>query len=201
LFLGLLAFLGAPSKKATTIMVIIVSLPRTGSSLLAGMLHDNGISMGNRFNQADEANPTGYFEDRRLTLALKNDHNRKLTDYIRFRNDQEGGLWGMKNPELCGRLHQIDLDDPIVINTTRPEADIVSSLSSIYGNPRDMLDDYKPGLKKDLNAYDHLKVPFYNLVDNPVHTYQEVCDYIGIDPDLEVTKRVTDEHVNHRDNM
>jgi len=38
-------------------------------------------------------------------------------------------------------------------------------------------------------------------VDNPVHTYQEVCDYIGINPDLEVTKRVTDEHVNHRDNM
>lgn len=157
--------------------------------------------MGNRFNPADEANPTGYFEDRRLTLALKNDHNRKLTDYIRFRNDQEDGLWGMKNPELCGRLHQIDLSEPKIINTTRPEKDVLASLAEIYGNPRDMLDDYKPGLKKDLAAYEHIKVPFYKLVDEPVQTYQEVCDFIGINPDLEVTDRINKDYVNQRDNM
>lgn len=157
--------------------------------------------MGNKFNPADEANPTGYFEDRKLTHALKTDHNRHLTDYIRHRNDTEDGLWGMKNPKLCGRLHEIDLDDPIVINTTRPYGDIFDSLADIYGNPKDMLQTYKEGLKKDLNAYDHLKVPFYDLLDEPAQTWQEVCGYIGVEPDMYAIDRINSDHANHRDNM
>lgn len=42
---------------------IVLGAPRSGTSLLAGWLHQSGVLMGDRFLEPDEGNPGGYFED------------------------------------------------------------------------------------------------------------------------------------------
>lgn len=54
---------GKPLKEDLAKTFIIVGYGRTGSSLLAGILHRMGISMGKEFRPADEYNETGFFEN------------------------------------------------------------------------------------------------------------------------------------------
>lgn len=42
---------------------VVLGAPRTGTSLVAGMLHHGGCSMGKKLNPAQPANPAGFFED------------------------------------------------------------------------------------------------------------------------------------------
>jgi len=43
---------------------LVLGCPRSGTSLVAGLLHKNGISMGAWFGGVAEQNPRGFFEDR-----------------------------------------------------------------------------------------------------------------------------------------
>jgi hypothetical protein len=44
--------------------VLVVSIPRAGSSCVAGVLHKLGVDMGEgHFQNKDKFNPKGYFED------------------------------------------------------------------------------------------------------------------------------------------
>ena len=43
--------------------IIILGMHRSGTSLVAGMLHKMGVSMGSSFLSSDKFNPLGYFED------------------------------------------------------------------------------------------------------------------------------------------
>ena len=54
-----------PSMKDKEI-IFVVGLGRSGSSLLAGMLHKFGFNMGDRLIKADSGNPSGYYEDMEL---------------------------------------------------------------------------------------------------------------------------------------
>lgn len=60
------------TKRSTA--VVILTLPRSGSSALAGCLHRMGVDMGEGYFQpTDNLNPKGYYEDTRfrgLTNAL-----------------------------------------------------------------------------------------------------------------------------------
>ena len=43
--------------------VIVLGMHRSGTSLIASILHLSGISMGKEFLRPDNGNPGGYFED------------------------------------------------------------------------------------------------------------------------------------------
>ena len=55
-----------------TPFIIVCGMHRSGTSLVAQALADNGIHMGSDLVSADESNPAGHFEDR----AVVNLHNR-----------------------------------------------------------------------------------------------------------------------------
>lgn len=165
------------------------------------MLHDSGVSMGNEFNPADENNPSGYFEDRKLVHVIKAGG---LADYIKERNEKEED-WGMKHPELCGKLAENEhlFDDLRVIHLQRPFTDVVMSLDQMFEMPLEEAKEKKYRKENDLEELTAsiLDVKFYDLVDNPKKEYSKVCDFLDIEPNFHVLERVDNDNVHHRDTI
>lgn len=182
----------------------ILSLPRTGSSLLAGMLHDNGVSMGNDFKEADEHNPSGYYEDRELVRLLQSRNPELLRNYIERRSREED-VWGMKEAELCIQLAEVEdaFTDLKVINLTRPLLDSMRSLEKIYGRPSSRIAKLSRQKKQTLKQIEApvLDVEFYELVSEPELTYQKICDFLEIEPNWPVIERINPDHVHHCDTI
>jgi hypothetical protein len=128
--------------------VLVLPLPRSGSSMIGGILQQLGVAMG-PCQPPDAANPLGYFEDVRFTglhraWSRRYETNPKrarlklppwdpqvsevdLSRYARLiRICKRQPQWGVKDPELCyyARHFTTVLRQPIrVIATTRnPEA-------------------------------------------------------------------------------
>jgi predicted nucleic acid-binding Zn-ribbon protein len=114
-------------------VVIVLGMHRSGTSLLAQILHRAGICMGGNLMPADAHNLEGYFEDLdivaihdrilaslrrewgsvRSTLPLPDDWlaqpetikaRDELTEIVRQRLAQHGTGWGFKDPRTCRLL-------------------------------------------------------------------------------------------------
>lgn len=132
-------------------MIIILGMHRSGTSLIAGILHRLGISMGDNFTQSD---PWDHYEDpvmvtlnqQLLTAAGGNWHNppgakklwtsshqynERIQRYIRDRNN--GSPWGFKDPRTCLTVnlwhHHLSFwDEPKYILVWRNKDHIIHSL-------------------------------------------------------------------------
>ena len=80
--------------------IIVLSIGRSGSSDVAGMLNKLGVDMGAKFLDGDRNNPLGTFEDiafvnlNRAILTGKAEVS-ELTHMIR-----DEPLWGIKDPQF-----------------------------------------------------------------------------------------------------
>lgn len=82
--------------------VMVLGCPRSGTSLLSGLLSKLGVNMGNNLRRPDKYNPEGYFEDIEL-LAI----NERLFT-------RAGGVtWGMIIPtkEALRRVFEEDKEE------------------------------------------------------------------------------------------
>lgn len=76
---------------------------RSGTSLVARILHTNGISMGKTFREPTTNNPYGYFEDQDLrhfrSVALSDiAEKEKSLQAQKIVENLKTKKWGMKNP-------------------------------------------------------------------------------------------------------
>lgn len=98
-------------KNAMSRAIVVLGLPRTGSSALAGAIHRFGIDMGEGYWQPrDELNYRGYYEDLRwqnihkpatgyrytIDVKLRERHLKAYERLIKQLNEQP--LWGFKSP-------------------------------------------------------------------------------------------------------
>lgn len=98
--------------------ILVLGIPRSGTSCVAGVLHKLGINMGvGHFQPKDKFNPRGYFEDLRwrhvnqrvtgtgystLGLDLSGISKEQRLSYKRLAEEcQQQPLWGIKDPFLC----------------------------------------------------------------------------------------------------
>lgn len=51
-------------------LIIVTGLPRSGTSIIAGLLHLHGV-WGGKYRAANYNNPRGYFENKRISALLK----------------------------------------------------------------------------------------------------------------------------------
>ena len=135
--------------------ILVLPLPRSGSSMVGGILHHLGVAMG-PCQAPDAANPRGYFEDVRFVSFHRAWSRRYETDprrvmlklppwqpalseidlsrYDRLvRTCARQPLWGVKDPELCyyGGHFTATLRRPLrVIMTTRNREDAAASLGT-----------------------------------------------------------------------
>jgi hypothetical protein len=104
-------------------IVIVAGMHRSGTSMLAELLHGNGISMGSKFRDALPENPRGFFEEeafRQLNeqvlrracyfveewsavynalLPTIEEVNAAMSLIARF--DKRLNAWGWKDPRTC----------------------------------------------------------------------------------------------------
>ena len=91
--------------------VLVIGPHRSGTSLVAGILHTLGVSMGEELLGESEANPKGHFED--LLFLKKNDLvvgdwkdpnpgevSEGFYKYL-IKTRLRLPLWGIKDPRLC----------------------------------------------------------------------------------------------------
>lgn len=136
--------------------VVVLGMHRSGTSLLAGILHRLGVNMGERFREADEHNPDGYFEDLDwrdlnklllaetggtwyqppdlesiMTLSENGYLCQEVRNLVEHKLDANGTrLWGFKDPRTCLTipfLHPF-LPNPAYVTIDRNVSDIVLSL-------------------------------------------------------------------------
>ena len=135
--------------------ILVVGIHRSGTSSVAGTLHNMGISMGKQFLPPLNENKKGYFEDLQLMRMQdgiignwKNptmrQHPGLLQRYklmIKERSLQP--IWGFKDPRtaLTIRLimpHILEVDDdPFIYACFRRPDKIADSLNRRQGTPHD----------------------------------------------------------------
>lgn len=163
--------------------LMVLSVPRAGSSCVAGVLHRLGIDMGQgHFQPNDWANPRGYYEDLRWRLATQHVTGRGYS--LRAANLQRVGkaqrqrwralargdahklLWGMKDPWLAfvGRfvwpiLEHEGVQVRLVVVTRARAASVASvqrHLDRTYkgkGNAPHIVDTWQAGLDRQIAAW------------------------------------------------
>jgi hypothetical protein len=132
--------------------ILVLSVPRAGSSAVAGALHHLGVDMGGEHLQpGNQWNPGGYFEDlrwQRLNKQITGERyghcqpkaisQRQEAQYRALAEACEAKpLWGMKDPRLCFTAQFIWplLDDPRVVAVMRgPAASAWSLMEHSKGN-------------------------------------------------------------------
>lgn len=107
--------------QASTNQIIVVGFHRSGTSLLAQLLHRSGLFLGDQLLGAMQSNPYGHFEDVEI-VKLHSDilrahgdtwlvdgqrswhfseqHWRRMRDHARHRSKHHA-IWGFKDPRVC----------------------------------------------------------------------------------------------------
>lgn len=137
-------------------MILVIGMHRSGTSIVAHMLHHMGCHMGDDLLAADIHNPGGYYEDRvwldlnKAILTAAGGDWRKVPPYKsirnqgkRFRNKwlgyiqdrQQHRSWGIKEPRLCltAGLYYADLPQPVCFFVHRGDRAVADSLTRLYG--------------------------------------------------------------------
>jgi hypothetical protein len=93
--------------------VMVVGVPRSGTSMVAAVLKALGVYIGDEIDNA-------VFEDREFAAALAAENSGRLHQLISARNDQHR-FWGFKRPEAYRHLDQLcrSCRNPRVIVTFR----------------------------------------------------------------------------------
>lgn len=163
--------------------VLVLGVPRSGTSCVAGVLHKLGIDMGaGHFQPDDWANPRGYYEDMRWRLATQRitgrGYNLKAASIQNIGHQQraiwrglaktcaQSRLWGMKDPWLCfvGQfiwpiLEAQGIDVRMVVTHRPREASIASvqrHLDRTYhgkGNAAQIIDTWQEGLDRQVKLW------------------------------------------------
>ena len=139
---------------------VILTMPRSGSSLLAGVIHALGVPMGDEdgLRRGTHLNRFGCFEDQEvqfislnilaeagllldLTSRLEVDEDAVASATARYQRQigdlvdrHSGTAWGFKDPGLIYSLphwHE-RLENPRYIHLTRPAANAATSLLRTY---------------------------------------------------------------------
>jgi len=128
---------------------VVLGMHRSGTSIVANMLHRAGISMGTDFIKGKASNVDGHFEDKAMVAA-----NERIFSLIRASWDKipsskdissisdevkneyrsfissKCGIWGVKDPRLNLFIEYLEpfLSAPVYIYCKRPELDVAQSL-------------------------------------------------------------------------
>lgn len=132
--------------------VLVMGVPRSGTSAVAGALHHLGVNMGEgHLQNGNQWNAKGYYEDlrwQRLNKQITGErygHRQPETISDRMREQyrklaeacNQQLLWGMKDPRLCFTAHQFwrYLDDARMVVVERsPAASAESLMRHSQGN-------------------------------------------------------------------
>lgn len=174
--------------------IIVVGTGRSGTSVVAGMLWNMGIFMGNSLVPADKNNPAGHFEDEKFK-ELNLDYLSKKFDEEEFRKRVRRILnfrgtthewWGWKDPSTAQFLkYYIEpYEKPKVIFCKRDKKDVKNSMKKCYGWTDDQCDRLiearLKGIEEVKDKVDLLELKFEDIVKNPEKIVDKLYKFTGV---------------------
>ena len=185
-------------------VVLVAGTGRSGTSMLAGMLHKLGVHMGDEFASPDQTRYHkdffGSFEERELFefhRSMKPGANATewIDEYIAKRSEGRD-LWGVKDPVLVRSFpyfaERVDGDVRVIIARRNKLPTISSYMLAYHTKPSDAEAWYEEEtryLAESLEKYDGpvLYVDYDDLLENPEREAIRVVEYIfGGHRDFEV---------------
>lgn len=181
---------------------IVTGHDRSGTSMVAGILHHLGVDMGeSKFRSADEANQKGYFENSDfVTNNIKILESEKgLSDCRKLVEKHKTENWGVKDPRFIYTLqYYIEyMSNPKMIVSIRHPESVIDSIHHYdnrgYTHPKERVDitrdvyRYMGELSRLDSWYDIpiLFVSYEKLLDKGGEL-DKLCDFVGIDKTKEV---------------
>jgi len=182
--------------------ILVIGSPRSGTSVVAGVLHHLGVDMGKFYIRPDTQNPTGYFEDADI---VKNDMNSYDNDrekwgvrFMELTKDRRDP-WGFKTPTLCVTIKDVreNLEKrgfiPRYIYVKRNLENNIKALEKHHGrdDAREQIILQQENIKANLPTKGTFIIDYEALVGDPIKTLREVVEFLGIYPtQREQTKAV-----------
>ncbi len=164
--------------------VLVLGTGRSGTSVVAGVLHKLGVHMGNVFQPANRNNRYGTFECAEFrSLDVMVAYDTWMSDesarnaYARLVDKRKNGhdVWGVKDPDLVRTLHHVipNLDDYRIVVCKRDKAATVASYIKAYHTTEEKAaawyDDSIAHQERQLAALDCpvIEVEFDDLLKDP----------------------------------
>lgn len=152
-------------------LLLIVGLPRSGTSAVAGIVARLGFTFGDDLIQSPEWNPTGSYTDRALHTALLHArHDSRYLENVRELLAQKSGRCAIKDHALIPIAHLVIpmISEEIrVIHTTRPLKECHASWRSLCprGGEWFMRQEWLEPSERLCQQFKGLEVPFATLRD------------------------------------
>lgn len=196
--------------------VVILALGRTGSSMLAQILRKMGVFMGYVFQQADDANPLGFWED--VSFQRLNEHmianlptplliyqteshiRRSMRELVKARNE-EHELWGWKSTHTALTITLWDslLSNPRYIWLDRDREEIAESHFRAWGVDQQLVrenyDIYTGAITTFLKGRDYLYLTYDNLL--ATQNVEQIAAFLGVKGDVEQARKVIMPELRH----
>ena len=123
-------------------MILVIGTGRSGTTTVAKLLHEHGISMGNSFATSSQHDCGYNFEDlecKKLNIRFVrnkigyDEYIKELCKYGRKRQKETNGNWGVKHPMICRVLGiYLQVFDPVIIHCVRNKEAVVKSCMRCY---------------------------------------------------------------------
>jgi hypothetical protein len=172
--------------------VIVLTCGRSGSSLLASMLHSLGIRMANQFIPPGDQNPSGYFEDAAVhEIVRERDIDVSAFNRLVAIRNATQPAWGFKAPRFLQLWQQLKHSpfptNTRVLVTVRSEEETIQSLERL-GHDRAVLSMPKrhqrlPTVVEQIRQrWPVHEVEYHDAVDNTESVVQRIVEFLGISP-------------------
>ncbi len=185
---------------------LVLGVPRSGTSCVAGILHHLGVWMGDKFFDVNDWNERGFYADEKLNelhwrIIRAHDDNashihpvpaitHEYAEEIQYRRNR-GIPWGFKLTETPAFLHHLQAMVPElkVIRTSRRFSSSVRSWEARNHGPLDTIHDAILRMGEYVFAIDEalarckidpLMVSYERLIADPSPEISRIAEFVGL---------------------
>lgn len=186
---------------------LVLGTPRSGTSLVAGILHHLGVFMGERFLPANEMNLRGFYQDIEFEEVFDNWHPDWMPEYpcstpapiglsaLIERRQSLGCDWGAKFTRVAFALPAFPT--PKLIVTQRPREQSVASMARWTGgedqSPEEIIDRAADAIQRASDGFPNLIADYAELLADPLEGVRRIAAFVGRNPTTEAVRFVDPE--------
>jgi hypothetical protein len=181
--------------------IIILGIPRSGTSLISGLFCIHGVFFG-ECREADRHNPKGYFENKKISAIKRNNsgnyvYTRKEIRDILVSDGYTSGLWGVKF--LPDAIHMWNNFNPTFICCRRDFEPNYKSYSKFFSKSFNSFKTYYYQMHKVMDSIATYDINTNKVVNGDLFELKNAIEYVGLKFDPKITNKFIDRKDWHFD--